>query len=385
MTLPAAPFLQDIREPLRFAREARHSVGVEHDGTFPGESGQNARTRFLADAHARSDRKCVEPAIGKKPRQLLGAIDGPDHDRQIARGIHRKRFAGARDGDETGAGPERAAGCEPGGSGRPGRAGGDDRMSAVVLMSAQLRPRKMREPKLRRVLEGLGPDVRQYAIGYSDIGNPDGSTKKPTRKKHMARLLAKECDGLRSLDGKPHDGAGGPVDAARQIHGDDRGGLRIHAFDHRPWQTFDRAIEAGAEQRVDDDVRARKGCGLRRHNWTGPSLGSQRSVPLEPTHLADQQNLGRVAPLSEQPSGHKTVAAVVARSGNDIDPAAGSKARTDCISNGLAGPLHQPDTGHTSGGYRSPISIRHFGIGEEFNHGVRLDSSGSDETLGGYD
>ena len=108
---------------------------------------------------------------------------------------------------------------------------------------------------------------------------------------------------------------------------------------------------------------------------TSPSLGSQRSVALEPTHLADQQNLGRVAPLSEQPSCHKTIAAIVARPGNDIDPAAGSKARTDCISNGLAGPLHQPDTGHTTG-YRSPIGIRHFGIGEEFNHGVRLDSSG---------
>jgi hypothetical protein len=257
-------------------------------------------------------------------------------------------------------------------------------MSAVVLVSTQLRPRKMCEPKLRRVLEGLGRDVRQYAVGYSDIGNPDGSTKKSSRKKHMAGLLTKERDGLRSLDGKPHDGAGGPVDAARQIYGDDRSGLRIHAFDHRPWQTFDRAIEAGAEQRIDDDVRARKGCELRRHNWTGPSLGSQRSVPLEPTHLADQQNLGWVAPFSEQPSCNKTVAAVVARSGNDIDPAAGSKTRTDCIGNGLAGPLHQPDTGHTAG-YRSPISIRHFGIGEEFNHGVRLDSSGSDETLGGYD
>ena len=98
------------------------------------------------------------------------------------------------------------------------------------------------------------------------------------------------------------------------------------------------------------------------HCGTSPGLGSQRGVALEPFDLADQENLDRVAPLSEQPSCYKTIATIVARPGNDDDPATHSKAGTNCIGNGLAGPLHQPDTRHTTG-YRSPIGVRHFGIG----------------------
>src|SRR4029077_11752913 len=69
-----ASILERICEPLRFAREARHRVGVEHDGTFPGERSQDASTRFLADAYAGPNRECVQPAIGEKSRQLLGAV-----------------------------------------------------------------------------------------------------------------------------------------------------------------------------------------------------------------------------------------------------------------------------------------------------------------------
>src|SRR5215831_1337650 len=101
-------------------------------------------------------------------------------------------------------------------------------MSAVIFVSAQLRPGKIRMPKLRRILEGLRPDLRQYAVGDSDVANRDRPAKKPPRKKHMAWLLAKERDGLRSLDREPHDCAGGSIDAARQVNGDYGAGLRVH-------------------------------------------------------------------------------------------------------------------------------------------------------------
>src|SRR5262249_36809588 len=105
----------------------------------------------------------------------------------------------------------------------------------------------MRMPELRRILEGLWPDIRQYAVGDSDVADRDRPAKKPPWKKHMAGLLAKERDGLRRLDGEPHDCAGRSVDAARQVYGDDGAFLRVHGFNHRPRQALYRTIEARAE------------------------------------------------------------------------------------------------------------------------------------------
>jgi len=74
----------------------------------------------------------------------------------------------------------------------------------------------------------------------------------------MAGLLAKKRDCLLGLDCGAHHRASGAIDAARQINGDDRCSLCVHGLDHRLRQAADRAIQAGAKQRVDDDVSARE-------------------------------------------------------------------------------------------------------------------------------
>ena len=145
--------------------------------------------------------KALQPAIGKKSRQLLGAVDGPDHDRQVARGIDRERLARAGDGDKPGAGPQRAARCEPCGPGRRKAAGDDDRMAAVILVSARLRPRKMREPQLRRVGEGLAAGSSASTLSECRCRRPRWSAMQPARQQHMAGLRGRTSRSAR-LDGE---------------------------------------------------------------------------------------------------------------------------------------------------------------------------------------
>ncbi len=86
-----------------------------------------------------------------------------------------------------------------------------------------------------------------------------------------------------------------PFTPAREVDGDDRRAAGVHHDDHGARQALDLAVEPGAEQRVDDQVaiaeRRRRGVLDR----TGPALGSDRRVALEPLAIADKVNPHRAA------------------------------------------------------------------------------------------
>jgi len=66
---------------------------------------------------------------------------------------------------------------------------------------------------------------------------------------------------LRRIDRDAHRGGARAVDPARQIDRIDAG-CRVHRLDHCPRQTFDWAVEAGAEQGIDDNIRRHQRCRL---------------------------------------------------------------------------------------------------------------------------
>ena len=53
----------------------------------------------------------------------------------------------------------------------------------------------------------------------------------PARQQQVPGFLAKERHGLRRLHGDAHHRAGGAIDAARQVHGDNGFGERIDGLD----------------------------------------------------------------------------------------------------------------------------------------------------------
>ena len=137
----------------------------------------------------------------------------------------------------------------------------------------------------------------------------------PAGQKHVADLAAKEGHRFRGLHREAHHRTGGAVDPARQVNRTDAG-CRVHGLDHGARNAFDRSIQTGAEQRVDDDVGRHQRRRCSRSRRTLPALRRQRRIPLEPLEVPDHKDAHPVSALGQNAGGDKTVAPVVARPRN---------------------------------------------------------------------
>jgi len=189
----------------------------------------------------------------------------------------------------------------------------------------------------------------------------------PARQQHVAGLAAKEGDTFRRRDRAPHHRAGRAVDAACQIHGNDRRAARVHGRDHLRRLPGDRAIETGAEQRIDDDARAFEDARGGRLERAAEPVRRLRGIAFELGPVADQREPHGKSALRQQAAGDKPVAAVVARPGDDGDGAARRRPRGGGIGHGPAGVLHQRDTGNPARD-REAIGFRHLGVGQKLDH-----------------
>ena len=203
--------------------------------------------------------------------------------------------------------------------------------------------------------------------GNADIGHGNGAAVEPAGKQQMTGFLAEERDRASRAYRGAHHRARRAVDAARQIDGDHRRGVCIHRFDHRACEPLDRPVEAGAEQRVDDEIGAIESAGCGRHDWTVPLFCGERGVALEPARLADQQYVHRVAARGEQPRRDKAIAAVITGPGNHNDAAGGGPARRNRLGNRRAGTLHERDARNAAGDCQ-PVGLRHLDGAEDLDH-----------------
>ena len=162
----------------------------------------------------------------------------------------------------------------------------------------------------------------------------------PARQQQMARLAAEEGHGVAGFHRHAHDGAGGAVDAARQVDGDDRRAARIDRLDHGARQALDRPVEPGPEQRIDHDRLAadRRRRGLLERPL--PARGGLRRIALEPAALAHEEEPHLVAALGQNARRHEAVAAIIAGARHhDGRPARQQAGRR--VGHGAAGILHQ--------------------------------------------
>src|SRR5579862_1427849 len=105
-------------------------------------------------------------------------------------------------------------------------------MAAVVFVSVMPRHWKLLAPKTGNILECARSDATKRRGGNADVGDRNSAAMKPSGKQKVARFFAKEGDGVNGVYRGAHHRAGCPVDAARQVHGDDRSSVRVHRFDH---------------------------------------------------------------------------------------------------------------------------------------------------------
>ena len=240
-------------------------------------------------------------------------------------------------------------------------------MAAVVFVTRALRDREIPAPQRRNVLERLGRDLVQHGRGNADVGNRDGAAMEPARQQKMSGFFAEKRDRVRSLYRNAEFGARGAVDAARQVHRIDRRFPRVDGFDQSARRAFHRTIEARSEQRVDDDLGAGQCSRRRGSDRPGPLLRGARRIAFEPADIAQQHDLDARAALGQEPRGNKTIAAVIARPGDNDDPAAGRMARGHGLGHGATGALHQLAAGDPAGD-RQPVGVGHLRAGQKLKH-----------------
>ncbi len=186
----------------------------------------------------------------------------------------------------------------------------------VYLWPSALRPDGDR-PQARHVVEQLRAD-RLSSAGCidADVGDHDAARR-------AARPGCSRCPGFRrknvtvssALIAVPEDPAGAPVDAARQIDRDHRHPGIVHRVDRLCRHALDRPVEAGAEQRVDDEVGSRRRRRRQGRRLTRASASAAIAAsPVIRSRVAEQRDADLVAGLGQHARRHEAVAAVVARS-----------------------------------------------------------------------
>ena len=284
-------------------------------------------------------------------------------------GVDRERVAGARQGDEAGAGAQRGAGGETGGAGPGHRPGDDDRVAAAVLVVLRIRRPEQGRPERRAVLEGARRQRGDDGVGDADVGDGQAPAERPPRIEQVRGLLAEEGDGRGGMYHGPERRAGVGGEAARQVDGEDRGWPGVDGIHDRAGRTRDRPVEAGAEERVDDQrsLGQRRG---RRMRGAGPAVEGDGGVALQTARVAEQRHR-HGAPGRHQPARRdEAVAAVVAGAGDDEDRAVRHERRRG-VGDRAAGGLHQRHAGR-AGGDRAAVGLGHLGGGEELVHGFSV-------------
>ena len=159
----------------------------------------------------------------------------------------------------------------------------------------------------------------------------------------------------------------------RQVDGEDRGGAGVHRRDERGGGAGDLAVEAGAEEGVDDE-RGRRAAAGRPGRW-GRASGRRRWRRRRLRRAGSPRSATRdlAAGGHEAAGGDEAVAAVVAGAGEDEDRAVGGE-RGGGVGHGAAGGLHQRHAGG-AGGDGEAVGLGHLGGGEELVHAQRPESA----------
>ncbi len=196
----------------------------------------------------------------------------------------------------------------------------------------------------------------------ADVGDTHPAAIHPARQQKMRGLLAEEGDGFGRLHGRAHHRARRAVDAARQIDRQHRRTVGVDGRDHLQRVALHRAIEAGAEQRVDDQRRLADRLRIERQHRIFPALRRQRRIALQAVALAEQDHRDLAAARGELGGGDKAVAAIVAAAGDHDDRPLLDQVHRG-FSNRLASAHHQREA-RRAGCDRQPIGALHLGGGQ---------------------
>ena len=153
------------------------------------------------------------------------------------------------------------------------------------------------------------------------------------------------------------------MDAARHVDGDAIEAVTIDGLDQVADRPFQGAVEAGAEQGVDDQDAAFERARVEAPDLPVPAFGVDRCIAFQAIARAKQGQTNRPARLTQQAGRDEAVAAVVAGSAQNGD---GPRlpAPSDLARDGGARRFHEIEAGHAAG-HRGGIGPAHLLDGQE--------------------
>ena len=255
----------------------------------------------------------------------------------------------------------------------------DSRAAPVAASSPETTtawPRAYLWPSIR----GTGNDARQSAGIFSkvwgwissstlgvdaDIDQAHAAAMEPSRQQQMPRLAAEERNGLGGAHRDAHHGAGGAVDAAGKIDAEHRRAARIDGLDDVVRIALDGTVEAGAEQRVDDQRGRADRLRIARQHRALPAARGECCVALQGVAIAQQDDGDLAAARHQFGRRDKTIAAIVAAPGDDEDRTLLHEVHGS-LRHRLAGPQHQREA-RRAAGYREAVGVLHFSRRENFH------------------
>ena len=128
---------------------------------------------------------------------------------------------------------------------------------------------------------------------------------------------------------------------------------------------LDRAVEAGAEQRVDDQRGFADRHRIAGQHRTLPAARGERRIALQGVAFAEQDDGDAAAARYELGRRDKSIAAIVAASGDDQDRPLLDEVHGR-LRHRLAGAQHQREARRAAGD-RQPVGVLHFGGRENFH------------------
>ena len=354
--------------------EARPSkdVSASASRTTPASEASSALTWLRVpapDAGARSDQRRVLAFVGEEARESFRALEWRDHDGRELGGIDGKGRARRRQRHQPGAGAQRPARTQARRACASRAARDDDGMTAAVFVALRLGPRETALPQRRCIGPGLRPNIRQHVVANSDIGDPDLAAMQPPGQEEMARLAPEERHRRQRLDAGAHDIAGGAVDAARNVDGDDRRAGRFERRDHLRRRAVDRPRQTGTEKGVDRNISAFQNAGLEGCDRTIPAPGHFEGIAFQPVDGSEQSEPDPITSLAQMARGDEAVTAIIAGPAQDRDSPGVREAADHFVRDGAAGVLHQHRSRNAALDGQ-PIRAAHLGRGEKLVHGA---------------
>ncbi len=244
-------------------------------------------------------------------------------------------------------------------------------MAARIFVPFDLRQRQRRAPELRHVDEGGDVEPVKRRGADANMRASERAAVKAARQQQMASLHPKEGDGRVRLDRGAAHGAGGAVDAARNVDADDILAAcappTVEALNQRAGVGVEIAREPGAEQGVDDEIGPLEFAFERRTHRARPGGRRARRIAAQLLDRRQRRDAHLIALRFQQSRRDETIAAIIARAAKHqhAPPACALQNLTRHSGQGDGGVLHQPHARNPALD-RQAIGAGHLVGGEQF-------------------